>query len=162
MDNSLAPLNLNALRSLASDEPQHNDLMSMINAKRQMYANMGVSEQDMVPLLNLELRRNPRIAAMLMGNSGALMRDPMLGGASGTSPAMLFGRLGIEGQNARAGVGGVAVQMPDGSIRNMPGVADVGYSTPAFGGNLDVSGEYGLMGSQNRPIGGRVRYTKDF
>jgi hypothetical protein len=162
MDNSLAPVNLNALRSAAAEEPQHQDLMSMINAKRQMYTNMGVSERDMMPLLNFEFRRNPRIAAMLMGNSGSLMRDPMLGGVSGTSPTMLLGRLGIEGQNARAGVGGVAVQMPDGSIRHMPGVADVGYSAPVFGGNLDVSGEYGLMGSQNRPISARVRYTKDF
>jgi len=161
MDNALAPLNLNALRAASTEEPQHQDLMAMLHAKRNMYASMGVSPQDMGALMELEIRRDPRIAMMLMGNSGNLMRNPMLGHVEAVTPAMLMGRLGIEQGGARAGVGGVAVQTPNG-IKTMPSAVDAGYSAPLMGGNVDVGGYYGLAPSPRPNYGVNLRFNKDF
>ena len=163
MDNALAPLNRNALRAAAEDEPQYADLAHMLRAKQMMYAGMGLSPQDIQPLMELELRRDPRIALMLMGNSGALANDRVLGVPMGRTPAAMFGRLGVESQGgARAGVSGVAVQMPDGSVKVMPGSADVGYTTPFMGGTVDVGADYGLMNTPNRMMGARLRYMKEY
>ena len=161
MDNALAPLNLNALRTVASDEPNYGDLMSMLRAKRQMYSNMGMSSRDMQSLMEIELRNNPRIAMMLMGDSGNLMRGRALGELEGITPEMLMARLGIEHGGARAGVSGTAVRLPTG-VKTMPGAADFGYSTPMMGGNLDVGGYYGLAPSPTPMYGVNVRYNKEF
>jgi hypothetical protein len=161
MDNALAPLNINALRAAASGEPRYNDLASMLRAKQMMYASMGVSPRDMQPLMELEMRRDPRIAMMLMGNSGNLMRDRTLGEVSGVSPAMLMARLGLENNGARAGVSGMAVKTPMG-IKTMPGAVDVGYSAPLMGGNVDVGGYYGLAPSPMPNYGVNLRYSKEF
>lgn len=130
--------------------------------KDAMYAGLNADGRGSArqQFAEFELRKDPRVALMLMGNSGQLMRDQL--GVAGQSFPTIVGRLGVEGENARAGVSGIAVRLPDGSTKLIPGVADVGYSTPLYKGNLDVSGEYGLADMPRPMYGGRVRYSQSF
>jgi len=161
-DNALAPISLNALRA-AREGLDYRDLVREHLAKKALYSRLGSSgyEMPMQDLLSYELRRDPRIALMLMGNSGDLMRGRALGEVEDVTPEMLMARLGIERGNARAGVSGTAVRLPTG-IKTRPGAADVGYSTPMMGGNVDVSGFYGLAPSSRPMYGVNVRYNKEF
>ena len=160
--NELAPISLNALRA-SRQGFDYNDLVRDQLTKRAIYSGLGTMGPGvpMQELLAYEMRRDPRIALMLLGNSGNLVRDRTLGEVAGVSPAMLMARLGLEHNGARAGVSGVAVKTPMG-IKTMPGQADVGYSTPMLGGNLDVNGYYGLAPSPIPNYGVNVRYAREF
>jgi len=161
-DNKLAPISLNALRATRQGL-NYADMVKDQLAKRAMYSGLGTTGHNvpMQELLEYELRRDPRIALMLLGNSGGLMRDRTLGEVSGITPEMLMARLGLEQNGARAGISGMAFKTPR-NIKTMPGQADVGYSTPMLGGNLDVSGYYGLAPSPTPNYGVNVRYNKEF
>ena len=160
MDNALVPFNRNALRD--NTDENYSDLSQMLRAKQMAYANMGLTPQEFAPLMEIEMRKDPRIAMMLMGNSGNLIKEKSgLGFSEGMSPAMLMARLGLEHNGARAGVSGMAMKLPN-EIKTMPGAADVGYSTPLMGGNLDVNGYYGLAPSPSPNYGMNLKYNKSF
>ena len=161
-NNELAPISLNALRA-SRQGLDYKDLVREQLAKRALYSGLGPMGHSvpMQELLSYEMRRDPRIALMLLGNSGNLMRGQTLGELEGITPEMLMARLGIERGNARAGVSGTAVKLPTG-VKTMPGTADVGYSTPMLGGNLDVSGYYGLAPSPTPMYGVNMRYNREF
>ncbi len=132
--------------------------------KNPLYAGLGNGDRGSAKreLALLEISKDPRIALMLAGNAGELVRDPVTGAVMGTGVPAVMGRLGIDKNGARAGVSGAAVRLPDGSVKVFPGSADVGYSMPLYKGNLDVSADYGL-GNLPRPMyGGRVRYEQSF
>ena len=63
---------------------------------------------------------------------------------------------------ARVGATGIAVQMPDGSIKYMPNMYDAGYGMPFLGGRLDVSGNMGAQTMPKRMYGGNIRFSKEF
>lgn len=132
--------------------------------KDALYAGLGDGDRGSArrELATFDLNDDPRIALMLAGNAGEIIRDPVTGAVIGSGVPAIMGRLGIDKDGARAGVSGAAVRLPDGSVKVFPGSADVGYSTPLYKGNLDISADYGL-GNLPRPMyGGRVRYSQSF
>ena len=73
-------------------------------------------------------------------------------------PSMLMARLGADLPNRfKAGMGGKLIQLPDGRIIRLP-EADVGYSTPFMGGNIDANYSYGPNNQQR----GMVTYRRQF
>ena len=75
------------------------------------------------------------------------------------APSLLMARLGADLPNRfRAGVSGTMVQLPDGRIIRLPGPADLGYSTPFMGGNLDAAYSYGPNHQQR----GMLTYRQQF
>ena len=82
MDNSLAPINLNALRATATPEPRHNDFAAYVRAKQMMYLNMGVPAQDIAPLIEMDMRRES--TGSRLGLRGRTLQfgysTPMMGG----------------------------------------------------------------------------------
>lgn len=132
--------------------------------KETLYAGLGNGDRGSAKreLALFEINKDPRIALMLAGSAGELIRDPVTGAVMGRGVPAVMGRLGIDKNGARAGVSGAAVRLPDGSVKVFPGSADVGYSTPLYKGNLDVSADYAL-GNLPRPMyGGRIRYEQSF
>ncbi len=74
-------------------------------------------------------------------------------------PAMLIARLGADLPNRfRAGLSGTIIQLPDGRVIRLPGPADVGYSAPFMGGNIDANYSYGPNNQQR----GMVTYRRQF
>ena len=150
--------NMNALRSLATDETDERSLYNQM-AKEQLgqtqffrrllgddVFNQGVAQYGEKPffkLLESRIGKNPEMVASLMGNSGQFMQAQN-GMGPMASKGMFMGRAGVEGElgdgRYRAGASLPVVQMPDGSYKSMPKTFDVGYSTPAFGGELNVGG----------------------
>lgn len=150
--------NMNALRSLATNETDERSLYNQM-AKEQLgqtqfyrrllgddVFNQGVAqygERPFFKLLESRIGKNPEMVASLMGNSGQFMPDQN-GMGPMASRGMLMPRFGVEGsagQGAyRAGVSLPMAQMQGDAYKSLPKTFDVGYSTPAFGGELNVGG----------------------
>ena len=147
--------NMNALRSLASNETDERSLINQM-AKEQLgqtqfyrrllgddVFNQGIAqygERPFFKLLDAKFGNNPALVASLMGTSGQFMRqeglDPM------TSKGMLMPRVGVEGAAGqgtyRAGMSLPMAQMQSSAYKSLPKSFDVGYTTPVFGGELDL------------------------
>jgi hypothetical protein len=103
-------------------------------------------------------RQSP-FQGMVMGNSGGYNVQLPNGQTVPFMPEMMQGRMGYQGDNLRAGVNGVMVRMPDGSVQMMPGGIDAGYNADlGNNSNLDIGGMYGPRGMFNV----NARYTKKF
>ena len=75
------------------------------------------------------------------------------------APSLLAARLDANLPNRfRAGVSGTMIQLPDGRILRLPGPADVGYSAPFMGGDIDANYSYGPNNQQR----GMITYRRQF
>ena len=155
MANELMPKNLNMLRySLESMTPEERRkllaLEESANSEDFMMRQTMMGEQPS--------RQSP-FQGMVMGNSGGYNVQLPNGQTVPFMPETLMARGGYQGDNLRAGVNGVMVRMPDGSVQMMPGGIDAGYNTDlGNGSNLDIGGMYGPRGMFNV----NARYTKKF
>ena len=126
-------------------------------------------EQQFLPAGNIPLRRDPNIDVNFFSPPSQFDEQGhprMLGQAPMDMPRALMGQLRggtqIGPGMARVGASGIAVQMPDGSIKYMPGMYDVGYGTPFLGGRLDVSGNASAQTMPRRMYGANIRFSKEF
>lgn len=162
MANELMPKNLNMLRYLSENlTPEE---------RRKMMLMGGDVEPDFatqVAMLNNQSGggqpetpdRQMPFQGMVRGNSGGYNVQLPNGQTVPFMPEALMARGGYQGDNLRAGVNGVMVRMPDGTIKMMPGGIDAGYNTDlGNGGNFDIGGMYGPRGMFNV----NARYTKKF
>ena len=149
------PKNLNMLRySLESMTPEERRkllaLEESANSEDFMMRQTMMGEQPS--------RQSP-FQGMVMGNSGGYNVQLPNGQTVPFMPEMMQGRMGYQGDNLRAGVNGVMVRMPDGSVQMMPGGIDAGYNADlGNNSNLDIGGMYGPRGMFNV----NARYTKKF
>jgi hypothetical protein len=155
MANELLPKNLNMLRySLESMTPEERRkllaLEESANSEDFMMRQTMMGEQPS--------RQSP-FQGMVMGNSGGYNVQLPNGQTVPFMPETLMARGGYQGDNLRAGVNGVMVRMPDGTIKMMPGGIDAGYNADlGNGSNLDIGGMYGPRGMFNV----NARYSKKF
>ena len=125
---------------------------------------LGAYGPQFFTLLEQQLSTNPNVSLAVQGKSGQFMPTQQTNLQAMNSPAMLNARLGVEQNGLRGGLNTVLVQMPDGSIKQMPRMYDVGYNTDVLGGNLDVGAGYvpkeGQMPKSMYNI--QARYKKSF
>jgi hypothetical protein len=126
-------------------------------------------EQQFLPSASAPLRRNPNVDVNFFSPPSQFDEQGqprMLGQVPMNMPRALMGQLQGSTQlgqgMARVGASGIAVQMPDGSIKYMPGMYDVGYGTPFLGGRLDVSGNASAQTVPRRMYGVNLKYNKEF
>ena len=155
------PKNLNMLRYLSENlTPEE---------RRKLMLMGGDAEPDFatqVAMLNQQGGGQPEtpdrqmpFQGMVRGNSGGYNVQLPNGQIAPFMPEMMQGRMGYQGDNLRAGVNGVMVRMPDGTIKMMPGGVDAGYNADLNNGsNLDIGGMYGPRGMFNV----NARYSKKF
>ena len=161
MANELMPKNLNMLRYLSENlTPEE---------RRKLMLMGGDVEPDFatqVAMLNqqdggqyaMPSRQSP-FQGMVQGNSGGYNVQLPDGQTVPFMPETLMARGGYQGDNLRAGVNGVMVRMPDGTVKMMPGGIDAGYNADlGNNSNLDIGGMYGPRGMFNV----NARYSKKF
>lgn len=156
MANELMPKNLNMLRfSLEDMTPEERRKLFLLDQELNMSGDMG----GRPTMMGEQPSRQSPFQGMVMGNSGGYNVQLPNGQVAPFMPEMMQGRMGYQGDNLRAGVNGVMVRMPDGSVQMMPGGIDAGYNTDlGNGSNLDIGGMYGPRGMFNV----NARYTKKF
>ena len=149
------PKNLNMLRySLENMTPEER--------RKLMALEESANNEDFMAretMMGEQPSRQSPFQGMVMGNSGGYNVQLPNGQTVPFMPETLMARGGYQGDNLRAGVNGVMVRMPDGSVQMMPGGVDAGYNTDlGNGSNLDIGGMYGPRGMFNV----NARYTKKF
>ena len=162
--NKLLPQNLNMLRYMSDDiTPEERRTMLLIGG------NADPDFATQVAMLNQQFNQQPSgqyemptrqmpFQGMVQGNSGGYNMQLPNGQTMPFMPETLMARGGYQGDNLRAGVNGVMVRMPDGTVKIMPGI-DAGYSANLGNdSNLDIGGMYGPRGMFNV----NARYTKKF
>jgi len=149
------PKNLNMLRySLENMTPE--ERRKLLALEESANSEDFMTRQAM---MDEQPSRQSPFQGMVMGNSGGYNMKLPNGQTAAFMPEMLMARGGYQGDNLRAGVNGVMVRMPDGSVQMMPGGIDAGYNTDlGNGSNLDIGGMYGPRGMFNV----NARYTKKF
>jgi hypothetical protein len=149
------PKNLNMLRySLENMTPEERRKLLALEES----AN-GEDFMTRQAMMGEQPSRQSPFQGMVMGNSGGYNVQLPNGQVAPFMPEMMQGRMGYQGDNLRAGVNGVMVRMPDGSVQMMPSGIDAGYNTDlGNGGNLDIGGMYGPRGMFNV----NARYSKKF
>jgi hypothetical protein len=157
--NNLMPRNLNMLRLT----PEDLALMEMTNSgfdpsfERRMQAQM-LSEGVDRPMV--------RPSFSLMGSSGGYNMQMPNGQMMPYMPANVNARFGLEGDvgagQLRGGVAAGATQAANDRLRFMPPTADVGYSTPFAGGQLDLSAMSPIERANLSKMMLNARYSRSF
>lgn len=155
------PKNLNMLRYLSENlTPEERRKMMLMggDAEPDFATQVAILNQQGGGQYAMPDRQSP-FQASLMGNSGGYNMQLPNGQVAPFMPETLMARGGYQGDNLRAGVNGVMVRMPDGTVKMMPAGIDAGYNTDlGNGGNLDIGGMYGPRGMFNV----NARYSKKF
>ena len=184
-DNNTKLYNVNALNKLMSNDDEYGfsglsgkELRNALMIQEMMgpetrSTNPNVApyggEQQFLPSFSAPLRRDPNVDVNFFSPPSQFDEQGhprMLGQAPMSMPRALMGQLQGSTQlgpgMARVGASGIAVQMPDGSVKIMPGMYDLGYGMPFLGGRLDVSGSASGQTMPRRMYGGNIRFSKEF
>ena len=155
------PKNLNMLRYLSENlTPEERRKMMLMggDAEPDFATQVAMLNQQAGGQYAMPDRQSP-FQASLMGNSGGYNMQLPNGQIAEFTPETLMARGGYQGDNLRAGVNGVMVRMPDGTVKMMPGGIDAGYNADlGNNSNLDIGGMYGPRGMFNV----NARYSKKF
>jgi hypothetical protein len=110
--------------------------------------------RDYLGMLNAEFMSPP---AQYVEGMGFMTPPPSIGGRVGTNFDALGG-------NLRAGVSGTAMRDPEGNIRTMPGMIDVGYKGQVGPGELDVGLQRAIraMPGRNKDYALNAKYSVKF
>jgi hypothetical protein len=184
-DNNTKLYNVNALSKLMSNDDEYgfsglsgkelrNALMIQeMMAPETRSTNPNVApyggERQFLPSFSAPLRRDPNVDVNFFSPPSQFDEQGqarMLGQTPMNMPRALMGQLRGSTQlgqgMARVGASSIAVQMPDGSVKFMPGMYDLGYGMPFLGGRLDVSGNASGQTMPRRNYGGSISFKKEF
>lgn len=154
------PKNLNMLRHFAeymTPEERRKMMLMGGDVEPDFATQVAILNQQDGGQYAMPSRQSP-FQGMVQGTSGGYNMPMPNGQIAEFTPDTLMARGGYQGDNLRAGVNGVMVRMPDGSVQIMPGL-DAGYNADlGNNSNLDIGGMYGPRGMFNV----NARYTKKF